>query len=105
MYAPSGRVSASTTAKKSAIWVHPTAVMSEPLRPEQRVPEVDGEEHREREPDPVFEAHDAPPRRAQKRTYAHEPAKNATLASTSRKPIMPRCDAPAMPEDRKSTRL
>src|SRR5712692_6235732 len=98
MYAPSGRVSASTTTKKSAICIHPMAVISEPFRPEQRVAEVDGEEHREREPDAVFEAHGAPPRRAQKRTYAHEPAKNATLASTSRKSIMPRCDAPAMPE-------
>src|SRR5712692_955811 len=98
MYAPSGRVSASTTTKKTAICVHPMAVISEPLRPEQRVPEVDGQEHGEREPDAVFEAHDAPPRRAQKRTYAHEPAKNATAASTSRKSIMPRCDASAMPE-------
>src|SRR6266850_1697808 len=98
MYAPRGRVRASTTREKSAICIHPMAVMSEPFRPEQRVAEVDGQEHGEREPDPVFEAHGAPPSRAQKRTYAHEPAKNAALASTSSRSIMPRCSASAMPE-------
>src|SRR5712664_527499 len=98
MYAPIGRVSASTTRKKSAIWVHPTAVISESLRPEQRVGQVDGEQHGQSEPDAVFEVHGASPRRSQKRTYAHEIAKNATVPSTRKRSIMARCGASAMPE-------
>src|SRR5438105_3492963 len=46
MYEPSGLVSARTTTKKTPICAHPMAVMSEPLRPDQRVDEVDGEQDR-----------------------------------------------------------
>src|SRR5882672_8733253 len=37
MYAPRGRVRASTTREKSAICIHPMAVMSEPFRQEQQI--------------------------------------------------------------------
>src|SRR5207302_6992848 len=97
MYAPRGRVRTSTATKKSAIWVHPMAVISESLRPEQRVSQVDDQKHREREPDAVFQVHGAPPRRAQKRTYAHETAKNPTVSSTSTRSIMPRPGASPVP--------
>src|SRR4051812_13003977 len=97
MYAPRGLASASTTAKNSAIWPPPMAVISEPLGPEQGVSEVGREKNGDRQPDAIVEVHGAPPRRAQKRTYVQEMAKNATAAVTSRRSIMPRCGAWAMP--------
>jgi hypothetical protein len=47
MNRPTGLVSARITAKKIRIWYSPTAVMSpsESLRPEQRVDQVDEQEH------------------------------------------------------------
>src|SRR4051812_45879095 len=85
MYAPSGFVSASTARKKTPIWIHPIAVMSEPLRPDQRVDEVDSEEDRSAERDRQLERHGAPPRPAQKRTWAQQAAKKAAVARTRRR--------------------
>src|SRR4051812_6139947 len=61
MKAPRGTVTATTAAKKARIWTQPlpvtTVAPSETLRLQQPEGEVGEEQHRQRQPDAVFEVH------------------------------------------------
>src|SRR5262249_5788539 len=88
MKTPRGLVTRNTSTRKNKIWNHPLIVMSEFLRAQQRIDEVNRRQHTDREHDHRFRTHINSPylTRSQKCTYAIDNAKNAivtTIQSTS----------------------
>src|SRR5512141_2469727 len=76
------------TSAKSPTWSQPLAVIEgplEPLRADERVAQVAGEEHGEDDADGVLDVHGLAHSRSHPRTYAMLTAKKARVATTNRK--------------------
>ena len=68
---PSGFVSASTSAEKSAIWSQPLAVISEALRSQERVHEIREHAHRDQRGDRRLDRHASSAGASGAPSYAH----------------------------------
>src|SRR5271165_4437916 len=84
MKTPMGLVTARIRARNTMIWNHPLAVMSELLRSQQCVEEVNHHQRTNDHHDCRFDMHRSPHlTRSQKRTYPSDNAKNAIVTATN----------------------
>src|SRR5579883_334096 len=89
MKTPMGLVTRKVTSRNSKIWSHPLAVISELLRPQQSVDQVNGGQCAGHQHDQRLDVHTCSYfTRSQKCTYAMERAKNAMVAAVKARSAM-----------------